>query len=186
MNTDFEIKELELKGVKLVTPFYVEDNRGYFLKNYEKDVFESLGLPADVHEDFESYSKKGVIRGLHFQTRQPQGKLVRAIRGEIHDIVVDLRKGSESFGRNLDVILTEENHKMLWVPAGFAHGFEVLSEDAVMSYKCFGRYLKGYDAGIRWNDEDLSLKWQTDAPVLSERDAGLMTFREFSEQYSGL
>lgn len=186
MNSDFSIQDLSISGVKLITPFYREDSRGYFLKSLEKDVFKEWGLDVDIYEDFESYSRKGVIRGLHFQTKHPQIKIVRAIRGTIHDIIVDLRKDSSTFGKYVDVILSDENHQCLWIPEGFAHGFEVLSEDAIMSYKCIGKYLNGYDTGIRWDDKDLRLPWQTLNPVISDRDAGLMSFNEFQNKFGGL
>lgn len=186
MNSDFSIHDLRIEGVKLITPFYVEDSRGYFLKSLERDVFKEWNLDADIYEDFESYSRKGVIRGLHFQTQNPQIKIVRAIRGTVHDVIVDLRKESSTFGKYVDVILSEENHSSLWVPKGFAHGFEVLSEDALMSYKCVGKYSKGSDTGIRWDDEDLNIPWQTIAPIVSERDASLMSFRDFVDKYEGL
>lgn len=184
MDTKFEIADLSLEGVKKITPFYMEDNRGSFLKSIEKDVFKEWGLDVDIYEDFESYSKKGVIRGMHFQTRNPQIKIVRAIRGIIRDVVVDLRADSPTFGKYIDVILSDQNHSSLWVPAGFAHGFEVLSEDAIMSYKCIGKYLKGYDTGIRWNDEELNIQWETKNPIVSEKDANLMSFAKFQTQYS--
>lgn len=186
MNTGFEIQELEIEGIKRIIPFYMEDSRGYFLKSFEKDIFKSLGVQTEIYEDFESFSRGGCVRGLHFQTRQPQSKLVRVIKGEIRDVVVDLRKGSKTFGKHMEIMLTEKNRNMLWISAGFAHGFEVLSEAAIMSYKCFGKYLKEYDAGIRWNDGDLSIKWKTLNPILSEKDRSLMTFDEFVKQYSGL
>ncbi|MCM1144037.1 MAG: dTDP-4-dehydrorhamnose 3,5-epimerase [Blautia sp.] len=186
MNTSFQIYDLPMKDVKLITPFYVEDNRGFFLKSMEKDVFREWGLETEIYEDFESYSRKGVIRGLHFQTKNPQIKIVRAIKGTIHDVIVDLRKGSETFGKHLDVMLSDENHNSLWIPGGFAHGFEVLSEDAIMSYKCLGKYLSGYDTGIRWNDEELAINWKTEEPVISEKDIALMTFKEFRTEFSGL
>ncbi len=186
MNSTFQVTELELEGVKLITPFYMEDERGYFLKSVERDVFRQWGLDVDIYEDFESYSKKGVIRGMHFQTKNPQVKLVRAIRGMIHDIIVDLRKNSPTFGQYVDVILSEDNHNCLWVPEGFAHGFEVLSEDALMSYKCVGKYLNGYDTGICYNDVDLALPWQNEVPIVSEKDANLMTFQTFVKEFGGL
>lgn len=186
MNTGFEICELEIEGIKRITPFYMEDNRGYFLKSFEKDVFAGLGVQTEVYEEFESYSIGGVIRGLHFQTQYPQSKLVRVIKGEIRDVVVDLRKGSKTFGKYMEIVLNEKNHYMLWISAGFAHGFEVLSEYAIMSYKCFGKYRKEYDTGIRWNDKDLSIKWTILNPILSQKDTSLMTFDEFVRQYSGL
>lgn len=186
MTTNFEIKELSIEGVKMLTPFYMEDSRGYFLKGFEKDVFESWGLDAKIQEDFETYSKRGVIRGLHFQTKSPQVKIVRAIKGRIHDVIVDLRKDSLNFGKYIGVILDDKNHNMIWIPAGFAHGFEVLSEDAIVSYKCVGKYQKDYDTGICWNDKEIGIKWQTTDPIVSDKDAALMTFREFVSQYSGL
>ena len=186
MTTNFEIQELPMEGVKLITPFYMEDSRGYFLKSLEKDIFKEWGLDAEIQEDFETYSKKGVIRGLHFQTQHPQVKMVRVLKGKVHDVVVDLRKGSKSFGRYEEVALDDRSHSILWVPAGFAHGFEVLSQDAVVSYKCIGKYFKGYDTGICWNDKDISVRWETGNPIVSEKDAGLMSLREFSDKYSGL
>lgn len=186
MNSQFNVQDMDIEGVKLITPFYVEDNRGYFLKSIERNVFGEWGLNVDIFEDFESYSKKSVIRGLHFQTKNPQVKIVRAIKGTIHDVVVDLRKDSKTFGQYVEAILSEDNHNALWVPEGFAHGFEVLSEDAIMSYKCIGQYLNGYDTGIVWNDSKLNIKWQTENPIVSERDKTLMTFEEFVDKYSGL
>jgi len=186
MNSNFEIQNLTLDGVKLITPFYQEDNRGYFLKSLERDIYKEWGLDADIYEDFESHSKKGVIRGLHFQTQNPQVKIVRAIKGIIHDVVIDIRKSSKTFGQYVDIILSEDNHNILWIPGGFAHGFEVLSEDAIMSYKCVGKYLKGYDTGVRWNDTDLAIPWRTKQPIISDKDASLMLFREFINMYNGL
>lgn len=185
MNSDFSIQDTKIKDVKLITPFYVEDERGYFLKSVEREIFGSWGLNSDIYEDFESYSKQGVIRGMHFQTREPQIKLVRAIYGTVHDIVVDLRKNSETFGKYVDIILSDQNHISLWVPAGFAHGFEVLSETAIVSYKCVGKYLKDHDTGIRWNDEDLKLPWKTEMPIVSDKDVGLMSFAEYIESLGG-
>lgn len=186
MKIDFEIQEQKIEGIKVITPFYMEDSRGYFLKDFEKDIFKRLGVQTEIYEDFESYSIGGVIRGLHFQTQYPQSKLVRVIKGEVRDVVVDLRKGSKTFGKYMSVVLNEKNHYMLWISAGFAHGFEVLSENAIMSYKCFGKYRKEYDTGIRWNDKDIAINWTILNPILSEKDKSLMTLDEFVKQYSGL
>lgn len=120
---DFNIQDLPIQGAKLISPFYIQDERGYFLKNYEKDIFEQWDLCTDIYESFESSSKRGVIRGLHFQTLKPQSKIVRVIRGTVRDVIVDLRKDSETFGKYIDVILSDKNHLSLWVPKGFAHGF---------------------------------------------------------------
>lgn len=182
---NFEVKNL-LGEVKLLSPFYMEDERGYFLKTIEKDVFKKWGLNVEIQEIFETYSKQKVIRGLHFQTKDPQTKIVRVIKGRIHDVVVDLRKGSPDFGKSLDVILNDEERNSLWIPAGFAHGFEVLSEDALVSYQCIGKYQKEFDTGICWNDKELAVKWETKDPIVSDKDAALMSFREFVEKYGGL
>lgn len=186
MNTSFEIQDLQINGLKLITPFYAEDERGYFLKSIEKDVFMKWGLNADIQEDFESFSKKGVIRGMHFQVQNPQIKIVRAIKGSVRDVVIDIRRDSNTFGKYVDILLSDKNHSSLWVPAGFAHGFEVLSDDAIVSYKCIGKYLKGFDTGICWNDKDLAINWKTVHPIVSNKDTNLMSFKEFVEKYGGL
>lgn len=186
MNTRFSCMELAIKDVKLIQPFYMEDERGYFLKSIEKDMYDAWKLDADVYETFETYSKKGVIRGLHFQTKEPQAKIVRVIKGEIRDVVVDLRKDSDTYGKHLAVNLSEYNHSILWIPKGFAHGFEVISEDALVSYSCVGKYLKDHDTGIVWNDTMLAIDWNTKKPIVSEKDANLMTFEKFHNNFGGI
>ena len=183
---NFDIRDTSIEGVKIIQPFYVEDNRGYFLKSFEKDVFHSFGLENEVYEDFESYSKKNVIRGMHFQTKSPQIKIVRAIKGIIQDVVVDIRRDSATYGKWESFELSEDNHYALWVPAGFAHGFRVISEDAIVSYKCIGKYLAGFDSGIKWNDAELNINWGIEEPIVSPRDKELMTFKEFSDKHGGL
>lgn len=186
MNMNFDMKNTSIEGVKLITPFYCEDERGYFLKNYEKDVFRGFGYEAEIYEEFETYSCKNVIRGLHFQLKSPQIKFVRAIKGTIHDVIVDIRKDSKTFGQWESFELTDKNRVTLVVPAGFAHGFEVVSEDAVVSYKCIGKYLKGYDSGIVWNDSRLNINWDISAPIVSKRDSELMSFQDFCSNFGGL
>lgn len=186
MSNKFSCMNLEIEDVKLIKPFYLEDERGYFLKNIEKDIYKDWGLEVEVYETFETYSKKGVIRGLHFQTKNPQAKIVRVIKGEIRDVVVDLRVDSKSFGKHIAVKLSEENHNILWIPQGFAHGFEVLSEDALVSYVCIGKYLKEYDTGIVWNDVDLDISWETKNPIVSEKDASLQTLNMFRKDVGGI
>jgi len=186
MNSRFEIKDLKLRGLHLITPFCVEDERGSFVKSMERDIYAQWGLQSDIYEAFETYSKKGVIRGLHFQTQEPQTKIVQCIAGTIRDVVVDLRKDSDTFGEYEEVILSEDNHDILWIPAGFAHGFEVLSDRAITSYKCIGRYLKEYDTGIAWNDPHIRITWRTENPIVSSKDALLMSFEEFKRKYKGL
>lgn len=178
MNSNFSIEEVGM-GLKLITPFYVEDNRGYFLKSFEKNIFKQLGIENELAETFESYSKKDVIRGLHFQTKNPQIKIVRAITGKILDVAVDIRKDSETFGKWYAVELSAENNLSFYIPQGFAHGFRVLSEEAIVSYQCIGQYEKGSDTGIVWNDKDLGIEWGIENPIVSERDKELMGFREY-------
>lgn len=176
----------KIEGLRVITPFFTEDQRGYFLKNMEKDIFSGFGIEMDIYEEFETYSKKNVIRGLHFQTQNPQGKLVRAVKGSIMDVAVDLREGSSTFGRWESVMLSDENHEAFWIPAGFAHGFEVISEDALVSYKCVGKFLSEYDTGIKWDDPDIGIKWMAKEPVLSAKDNQLMSLKEFVANYHGL
>lgn len=186
VSSKFTCENLEIEDVKLIKPFLLEDERGYFLKSIEKDIYKAWGLQVDVCETFETYSKKGVIRGLHFQTMNPQAKIVRVIKGEIRDIVVDLRVASETFGKHVAIELSDNNYNILWIPQGFAHGFEVLSEDALVSYTCIGKYLKEYDTGIVWNDEDLGITWDTKEPIVSKKDADLQTFKQFKNDIGGI
>lgn len=176
----------ELDGIKIITPFYIEDERGYFLKLVEKDEYARFDIQLDIFEEFETYSKKNVIRGLHFQTVDPQGKLVSALRGKIMDVAVDLRRDSATYGKWESIILSDINHKAFWIPAGFAHGFAVLSDDALVSYKCVGKYLHDYDTGIRWDDPDIAIEWNIPKPILSMKDKGLMSLKEFTKKYQGL
>ena len=182
----FEAEKLTIDGLQVINPFYMEDDRGSFTKTYEKDVYAALGIEGYLAETFETMSKKDVIRGMHFQTFEPQGKLVRAVFGEIMDVAVDLRVGSPTFGKWESVILSEANHKMFWIPAGFAHGFVVKSDKALVSYSCIGKYHGEADTGIVWNDADLAIDWGIDMPIVSDKDSKLMTFREFADKFQGL
>ncbi|HSZ71808.1 MAG TPA: dTDP-4-dehydrorhamnose 3,5-epimerase [Cytophagaceae bacterium] len=173
-----EIKELSLKGVFEITPKVFDDARGFFFEAFNEVTFRSAGLPYHFLQDNQSYSSKGVLRGLHFQ-RAPfaQGKLVRVLRGSIIDVVVDLRKGSDSFGKHLLIPLDSDKRNMVYVPVGFAHGFVTL-EDSMVMYKCTNVYDKNSDGGIRWNDPDLGIDWGTSHPVLSEKDAALPCLKD--------
>lgn len=123
---------------------------------------------------------------MHFQTVNPQAKIVRVIKGEIRDVVVDLRADSKTFGKYLAVNLPDANHKILWIPKEFAHGFEVLSDDALVSYTCVGKYMRDYDTGIVWNDSTLAIEWKTTQPIVSEKDRNLQTFAEFCDKFTGI
>ena len=184
----FEFTPLPM-GLRLIAPFYSGDGRGYLLKGYEKEIFRQNGLEMDLFETFESYSVRGVIRGLHFQTRSPQAKLVRAVAGTVFDAAVDLRRGSATFGQWYTAELSQENRLMFYMPPGFAHGFLVLSETALVSYQCAGRYLKDCDTGIVWNDPDIGIEWPLDRigePTLSDRDKRFPTLRQFQAAEGGL
>jgi dTDP-4-dehydrorhamnose 3,5-epimerase len=182
----FLFEDTKLKGAYLITPFYCEDQRGFFLKDFEKEIYALKGIRFDLSESFETYSGKNVLRGLHFQTEEPQAKLVRAITGKIFDVIVDLRQGSDTFGNWQGFILSETNRKTIYIPRGFAHGFFVHSDSAIVSYKCAGEYHKGSDSGIVWNDKELSVDWGVQNAIVSEKDRGLMSFQEFKLNYHAL
>lgn len=178
----FSFEKTPIKDLFVVNPFYTEDERGYFLKSFEKEIFRKNGIETDIFEDFESYSKKGVIRGLHFQMEKPQAKLVRVIIGEVFDVAVDLRKDSETFGRWHAEILSDKNRKSFFIPKGFAHGFLVLSDNALVSYKCDDVFSKESDTGIFWNDKDLNIDWPVDnikKILISEKDSKLQKYNEY-------
>ena len=155
----FNFIETKIKGIYIIEPKVFGDNRGYFMETYNKKDFFEAGLTMDFVQDNESKSKKGVLRGLHFQTKHTQGKLVRVTQGKVFDVAVDLRKGSSTFGKWEGVILTDENKKQFYVPEGFAHGFLVMSDVAVFNYKCTDYYAPEYDSGLLWNDEDVAIEW---------------------------
>lgn len=166
----FEFKELEIKGTFRIIPKVFGDERGYFTETYKRSDFESAGIKADFRQDNQSSSKKGVLRGLHFQ-REPyaQGKLVRVVNGKIFDVGVDLRKNSMTYGKYISAVLSHENMEMLWIPEGFAHGFLAL-EDSVVLYKATGEYDKNSEGGVIWNDPTIAVKWPDEPTEISEKD----------------
>ena len=169
----FNFIETKIKDLYIIEPKVFGDSRGYFIETYNKDDFFEAGLTLEFVQDNESKSKKGVLRGLHFQTKHTQGKLVRVTEGQVFDVAVDLRKNSPTFGKYEGVILTDENKKQFYVPEGFAHGFLVISEVAVFNYKCTDYYAPEYDSGILWNDEDIDIEWPLESIkeiILSDKD----------------
>ena len=167
----FTFKETKIKGVYIIEPEVFGDNRGYFMETYRKEEFDNAGLKYNFVQDNQSKSKKGVLRGLHYQRKYPQAKLVRVISGEVFDVAIDLRKDSPTYGQWVGEILSSENKKMLMVPRGFAHGFMVLSETAEFIYKCDEVYHPEDEGGIMWNDPEVGIKWPSDIePLLSEKD----------------
>jgi len=175
---EFELQVIptSLKDVVILEPKVFGDDRGFFLEAYNEATFGSLGLPTRFMQDNHSGSRKGVLRGIHYQLKQPQGKLVRALRGEIFDVAVDLRKDSAQFGEWFGAVLSAENRRMLWSPPGFGHGFLVLSEFAEVSYKATELYAPASERSILWNDPAIGIRWPLDGePTLSEKDrAGLL------------
>ncbi len=168
----FDFISLEIPDIKLVIPKVFKDDRGFFLESYKKSDFISNGIADDFKQDNYSKSSKGVLRGLHYQASpKEQAKLVRCCRGKIFDVAVDIRKSSKTFGHWVGEILSEENNHILYIPAGFAHGFVVLSDTAEIIYKTSNEYSKEHDRGILWNDPDININWGIDfMPVLSEKD----------------
>jgi dTDP-4-dehydrorhamnose 3,5-epimerase len=175
----FRFERLEIPEVVLVEPKAFDDGRGFFMETYKRSEFEANGIHDAFVQDNYSHSVCGVLRGLHYQ-KQPkaQGKLVSVIRGEIFDVAVDIRKGSPTYGRWVGVYLSSRNHRMLYVPVGFAHGFCVFSEQADVIYKVTAEYSSELEGGIRWNDPELGIGWPVQNPILSAADAGLRVLQE--------
>ncbi len=177
------VTKTAIEDLVIIEPTVFGDARGYFMETYNHQVFEEAGLKMNFVQDNESCSSKGVLRGLHFQTQQPQGKLVRVTEGVVWDVAVDLRKQSETFGLWVGITLSAENKKMFYVPEGFAHGFIVLSDRATFNYKCTNFYAPDYDGGICYDDPDIGIQWPTeniDRILLSDKDQQLPFLKEIA------
>lgn len=183
----FEFHKTKIPGLIQVTPFNADDIRGCFTKDYSQEVFEANGISHDLKEVFYTTSHKGVIRALHFQREKQQPKLVRCICGHVWDVVVDLRKDSSTFKEWLSFDLTGENRKEILVPAGCAHGYLVLKENSIVSYKCSEKFYGEFDSGIVWDDLDIGIKWPVELVggreeiILAEKDKDLPSFAQFME-----
>jgi len=179
----FEFKELELSGAYLISNFMVGDNRGGFTKCFEKEIYRNAGIEFNLNESFASMSASNVIRGLHFQIHNPQAKLVCVLNGKVWDVIVDLRPESVTYRKWVSAELSAENHRALFIPRGFAHGFVSLRDETVMLYQCDGAYDKETDTGIRFDDPDIGIEWPIDVrtAIHSERDMTLMSFKEYEE-----
>lgn len=185
----FQINDTSISGLKEIEPFYAADHRGWFLKSCERDIFAENGIKFSPFEGFYTHSRKGVLRGLHFQRNHSQDKLVHVLHGAVYDVAVDLREGSQTFGKWEGFHLSAENRQMLYIPKGFAHGFLALEDDTLFSYLCGGRYDPESDGGIRWDDPQLAVCWpvsQVERIILSDKDAGLPLLSEFIERYGAL
>ena len=174
----FKFEELEIPDVVLITPPRYEDSRGYFLESYKRSEFVKNGISESFVQDNFSSSRKGVVRGLHYQVEpDAQGKLVSVVKGKIFDVAVDMRRESGTFGRWVSAILTADEHNMLWIPEGFAHGFQAL-ENSEVSYKVTSEYSKSSESGVRWDDPLIGVEWPLTDTIVSPKDEQLPNMRE--------
>ncbi len=175
-----EVKDTFIEGLKVIQPKVFLDERGYFYESYNQETFEKLGLTMRFVQDNESQSSKGVLRGLHFQ-KPPysQGKLLRVVNGAVLDVAVDLRKNSKTYGKHYSIILSKDNKTMFYIPEGFAHGFLTLEDKTIFDYKCTNVYHPESEGGIIWNDVTLAIDWKIDNPIISNKDAKNVNFKDF-------
>ena len=164
-----KIKETKLPGVLILEPDVYVDERGYFKELFQIKKYEDLGIDLPFMQDNFSYSKHGVVRGLHFQKKHPQGKLVCCLSGSIYDVIVDFNLDSPNYGKYIGIEISDKNHRQVWIPYGYAHGFCVLSNDAYFLYKCTNIYIPSDEGGILWNDPDIDIKWPLISPLVSKR-----------------
>ena len=176
----FTFTQTEIPGVVVIEPQVFGDDRGYFMETYQKDQFAEAGIDKEFVQDNQSRSTRGVLRGLHFQKNHTQGKLVRVTRGEVYDVAVDCRPNIATFGKWVGVTLSEENKKMFYIPEGFAHGFLVLSDEAVFTYKVDNVYAPQSEASIRFDDEAIGIEWPvaTEQLLLSDKDGHAVSFKD--------
>lgn len=180
-----QIIETQIPGLLEIIPRVFGDERGYFYESYNKGAFQNVGVNLEFVQDNQSLSNRGVLRGLHFQNPPfAQGKLVRVIQGAVLDVVVDIRKGSPTYGQHHKVKLTGENKLMFWVPPGFAHGFATLEDNTIFSYKCTQLYNKESEGAVLWNDPDLAIDWGLENPLLSEKDQEARPLSELKTQFT--
>ena len=164
------VAESGISDCVILCPKVFHDDRGFFFESFNRETLAELGIDYQFVQDNHSHSRQNVLRGLHYQIKQAQGKLVRVAAGEVFDVAVDLRKSSPDFGKGVGVRLSAENKKMIWIPPGFAHGFVVLSEEADFLYKTTDFYAAEHERTILWNDPDLNIEWPVQSPILSEKD----------------
>ena len=180
-----KVQSTQIPGVLIVEPTVFGDDRGFFLESFNEREMRNIGIDAHFVQDNHSRSQRNVLRGLHYQISQPQGKLVRVVSGKVFDVAVDIRRDSQAFGKWVGVELSAENKRILWMPPGLAHGFVVLSESADFLYKATDYYAQEFERTILWNDPDLAIDWPlVGQPILSSKDAAGKTFRE-AEVFEG-
>ena len=182
-----KVTPCDIKGLYVIEPTVFKDERGYFMETYNQNDFHEAGLDMVFVQDNQSMSVKGVLRGLHYQKQYPQGKLVRAVRGTVFDVAVDLRTGSETYGKWFGVVLSAENKKQFYIPEGFAHGFLVLSDEAEFAYKCTDFYHPNDEGGLAYNDPDIGVEWPIPEGmelILSDKDQKWGSFKEYTANRS--
>lgn len=183
-----QITQTPIEGLLIIEPKVWKDNRGYFYESYNAKLFAEAGIDVNFVQDNQSFSQKGALRGLHAQA-QPfeQGKLVRVLQGAVMDVAVDIRKNSPTYGQHFDIELSEDNHKQLWIPAGFLHGFLTLEDQTIFTYKVSNYYDKDSEIGVMWNDPDLNIEWSREITesefLLSDKDQVLPLFKDFKSPF---
>ncbi|MCF8253282.1 MAG: dTDP-4-dehydrorhamnose 3,5-epimerase [Bacteroidia bacterium] len=179
-----KITKTPIEGLLIIEPQIFKDARGYFFESYNEAKFKEAGVELNFVQDNQSLSQTGAVRGLHFQAPPfEQGKLVRVVQGAVMDVVVDIRKGSPTYGQNFSIELSAENQLMFFIPPGFAHGFETLLDQTIFLYKCTNVYNKGSEGGLLWNDPELGINWQTQEPIVSEKDLILPLLKDFTSPF---
>ena len=179
-----KVSKTNIEGLLLIEPDLFNDGRGYFFESYNKEKYTDIGLNMNFVQDNISQSKKGTVRGLHYQVGdKAQGKLCQVISGKVLDVAVDIRFGSPTFGKHYAHVLNSEKKMQIWIPAGLAHGFSVLSDEAIFSYKCTNYYSKDHERAILYNDSELNIDWQVENPVVSEKDLKAKTIKEIGKDF---
>ena len=179
-----KVEKSFIPGLLVIDPDFFPDSRGFFFESYSREKYADIGINADFVQDNISKSSKNTLRGLHYQAGKfAQGKLCQVISGTVLDVAVDIRFGSPTFGRHFAVELSGDNHRQIWIPPGFAHGFSVLSDEAIFSYKCTARYDKQSERGIIYNDVSLGIDWKVDDPIVSEKDLNAKSFEKIEKEF---
>ena len=177
-----KVIETKLPGVLIIEPKVFGDSRGFFKETFQAQRYREAGIEHDFVQDNHSRSQKGVLRGLHFQLTKPQGKLVSCSQGAVFDVAVDVDPLSATFGQYVGIELTEDNHRQMWIPPGYAHGFCVLTDTADFQYKCTDYYDPSDEGGLIWNDPDVAIEWPIEQPLLSDKDVKLPTLKDLANQ----
>ena len=179
-----KVTKTEIAGLLVIQPDVFTDARGFFFESYSKKKYKEIGIPDDFVQDNISQSKVGTVRGLHYQIGEfAQGKLCQVIDGEVLDVAVDIRFGSPTFGKHFSLVLNSEFKNQLWIPPGFAHGFSVLSDKAIFSYKCSNYYSKEHERSIIYDDSDLNIDWKIEKPIVSEKDLKASKFKDIEKDF---